>query len=356
MSFNLDGDNEFSVVGTMLHNDGNRLSSCEIQKRKFLYLEGLIRFLELYANNEISSEIEVDIEKVALWINSPFFENVDIYKIKSISSVYKMISNDLIKNNIPLYRFLRLDLYKLRIFEQEHYESLVKDFKAHCEKYPCLKCVWYEVAETDFGRLSECKCPKDDLSGEISWHRQGYHDITDRKNRKCKYLTTIDNIDEFMDKYVINNDKILNCGFHGKKEISKNAEKLAKIWKEKLDNLDNSYIPVIIPDSLKVDLTSKPDTFKELGRAFRNKRTMEEMQNNLRFAMFLEAMIKFVEVYAQIEIGNDYYADISKIAKYVNDNSSEFEFTNREQVYKNLEELAINYPNKIRTFIKRKPN
>lgn len=72
----LDGFNEFSMVGSMLN--GKKLTSHQILERKFLYIEGLIRFLELYAQNEIGNA-EVDIEKVALWVNSPYFENVDIY-------------------------------------------------------------------------------------------------------------------------------------------------------------------------------------------------------------------------------------------------------------------------------------
>jgi len=351
VSFNLDEDNEFAVIGAMLHNS-NKLSNYEIQKRKFLYLEGLIRFLELYAKNEISSEVEVDIEKIALWINSPFFENVDIYKITNIEKVYKMLTDDLVELNIPLYRFLRLDDYKLRILEKAHYENLVADFKIDCEKYPCLKCVWYEIEETSFGRFSKCHCPKESLSGKISWHRQGYHDITLKKNRTCKYITTVDNIDEFIDQYVVNNDKLFNFGSNSKRDLPVRAEKLAKRWKEKLDHLDNSYIPVKVPDSLKIDLNEKLDVIKELGRAFSNKQSTSKMQENLRFAMFLEAMIKFIEIYAQAEIGNDYYADISKIAKYVSKNS--FGFTNRNQIYKNLEELTINDPDKIMGFIKKK--
>ena len=351
MSFNLDEANEFAVIGSILHNS-NKLSNYEIQKRKFLYLEGLIRFLELYAKNEISSEVEVDIEKIALWINSPFFENVDIYKITNIEKVYRMLTDDLVELNIPLYRFLRLDNYKLNILEKAHYENLVSDFKIDCEKYPCLKCVWYEIEETSFGRLSKCLCPKESLSGKISWKRQCYHDITLKKNRTCEYITTVDNVDEFIDKYVVNNDRLFNHGSNSKSDLPVRAEKLAKRWKEKLNHLDNSYIPVKVPDSLKVNLSEKSDTLTELGRAFNNRQTISEMQNNLRFAMFLEAMIKFVEIYAQTEIGNDYYADISKVAKYVSKNS--FGFTDRNQIYKFLENLTLTDSNKIMSFVKKK--
>ena len=46
-------------------------------------------------------------------------------------------------------------------------------------------------------------------------------------------------------------------------------------------------------------------------------------------------MIKFVEIYAQTEIGSNYVADIAKIAEYVNNNK--FNFDSKDKVYKYLE-------------------
>lgn len=55
--------------------------------------------------------------------------------------------------------------------------------------------------------------------------------------------------------------------------------------------------------------------------------------------MMLEAMIKFVEIYAQIELGSDYQADIGKIAKYVD--KTNFTFTSYNEMYEYLENLMI---------------
>lgn len=112
--------NEFSCIGSMLNK--KELSPYMIQKRKYLYLEGMVRFLELYGKNEIG-EVEVDIEKISLWINSSHFENVDIYRITGINKVFEMLENDLM-NNVPLFRFLKLSDYQRAIFEQDHHDRL----------------------------------------------------------------------------------------------------------------------------------------------------------------------------------------------------------------------------------------
>lgn len=336
MSFELDSSNDFSQIGVMLNNT-KELSSTQILERKFMYIEGLIRFLELYAQNEIG-EVEVDIEKISLWVNSAYFENVDIYRITSIEAVYEMLTEDLIEKNIPLYRFLKLDNYKLALFEKEHHEQLIRDFDKDCTNYQCLKCIWYSVELTNFGKCSKCLLDTEAITGKYHVYRRGYHNIEDEKNRNCKYVTTIDNYDEFMDKYVLNNPHIKNFGRCNKNDLIASAEKCRKAWIEKLDNLDNSYIPVCVPDIYKMLLSEEVDVLEDLGRAFRGKLEKSEMQCNLRRAIFLEAMIKFIEIYAQTEIGSDYIASISKIAKYVN--SSDLKFKSVDEIYEHLENMV----------------
>lgn len=332
----LDGDNEFSVVGSLIH--GKKLTDYQKQKRKFLYIEGLIRFLEIYAQNEIGN-VEVDIEKVALWVNSPNFENVDIYQITSIHKVFGMLTEDIIERNIPLYRFLKLSEYQFLQLECEHQERLLQDFHTDCETYPCLKCVWYDAEMTSFGRVSKCKLPYEYITRKVSWYRSGYHDITAKRNRECKYVTTINDKESFIYKYVGSGGK----GFYRENEVLSSLDCSINKWNEKVNNLDNSYIPAIIPDSLKTNLDEKTDILKEFGRAYNNKKTKEDMKMNLRFAVLLECMIKFVEVYAQTEMGSDYIADISKIARFACDHSQKdfFTFTNKEEIYEKLEGFMV---------------
>lgn len=352
MSFALDGLNEFSRVGAVLHNT-SELSESDKLERKFMYIEGLIRFLELYAANEIG-DVEVDIEKISLWVNSPYFENVDIYSITSIEKVYEMLTVDLIDRNIPLYRFLRLDAYKQTIFEAVHREQLIRDFDKDCDDYQCLKCIWYTSDETAFGRLSKCRCDKETLSGRMSVRRSGYHDITKKRNRTCKYVTTAEDYDKFTDKFVTNNPHIKHrFGYGGSENIINSAKTLAAAWIEKFENLDNSYIPTFIPDAYKSLLTTDTDALNDLGRVFRGKQGLAEMQQNLRRAVFLEAMIKFVEVFAQTEIGSDYYANISAIAKYVSKNQK-LKFTRKDDIYRELEQMVIDDDTFAKKFVKRK--
>lgn len=334
--------NEFPTVGSILHNKGKSLSSTQIQKRKFLYLEGLIRFLELYGRNEIG-EVEVDIEKISLWINSPMFENVDIYSIKSIESVYKMITDDIVNKNVPLYRFLKLTPYQIKIFEKDHYETIKQSFEEDCEEYPCLKCLWYNTEHTPFGVLSECKYPHDKI-GRTWRTRRGYHDIT--KFKDCKVCTTINNVDEFIQDKIINNENIWSD--YDKRNLTRTLEKSKEKWINKVNNLDNSLIPIFIKTDDKADLKVDSNesymdrAIRDLGRAFGGKLTYSEIRENHQKCIFLEATIKFVEIYAQINLGTNYRANISKIAEWVTKHKNCFTFQSKEEVYTFLENEILN--------------
>lgn len=354
--FELDGFNEFSMIGSILNEQ--TLSKYQIQKRKFLYIEGLIRFLELYGQNEIGN-VEVDIEKIALWVNSPYFENVDIYKITSIDNVYEILSKDIIERNVPLYRFLKLTPYQLNILEKEHRENLIKSFYEDADRYPCLKCIWYTTSLTQFGQLSKCRLPEDIKNGSrFRSVREGYHDITTEKHRNCKHITTIENYEQFIDNFVQDRTYSL-IGFDSEDRIKSRMSEYIKEFRDKLDYMDNSYIPMFVNDSEKTDIAEEDDPLSDLGRAFGNKIPKTEMRRNLRFAIFLEAMIKFVEIYAQTELGTDFIADISNIARYIDnylkDERSElFKFKKESEIYDYLENITIENADFLTQFIKRK--
>lgn len=347
--FSVDGDNYLEGhISNMMY--GSSISEEQRLKRKFLYIEGLIRFLQLYGANEIGCS-EVNIEKVALWVNSPCFENVSIRNIKSIKDVYKYITADIL-HNIPLYRFLKLTDSQLKIMEKEHYNELYDDFKQNAIKYPCLDCAWYHVEDTNLGRLSQCNLPREDLENKISCRRTGYHDITTKKNRNCKYHVNESNRDEFINNYV---NKI--TWTMRRNDITNRLDKRIKLLEDKINNLDNSYIPIIIPKNIKFDINDLDDSdtmLSDLGRVFNNKKTIQEMKSNLRKAIFLRCIIEFVEIYAQSEIGNDYVADIYRISKYVYTLHDFPKFKSEQEIYEYIESLILSDDKLIYKFIKRK--
>lgn len=316
----------FLTDENLINNLTNKLDATELLKRKCLFIEGIIRFLQLYAQNEIG-DVKVDIEKVALYVNSAAFENSEVVQYRTIEDVYSVLENDLY-NNIPLFRFLKLSEHQRKIFEQDHYDLLLADYKKDCEIYPCLKCIWYDTDITSLGRYSVCNLPEY-FNKSLSTRRRGYLDIT--KKATCTHVATLDDTD-YGKEY--RNHKVSRIRHSFNSAYNAGVENL----KRKIANLDNCIIPPYIPEDDHVDLDAEIDWTKELGRAYNNKLSYSDIKKNHIRAIFLEGMINFIEIYAKTELGANYIADIFKIAEYVYNHT--LNFTSVEQVYEYLENLV----------------
>ena len=341
----LDELNAFSELANVLHN--KEITDKDKIKAKSLFIEGLIRFLELYGNNEIGN-VEVDIRKITLWVNSCAFENKDVLELTNLNKVYKYIENCLY-NNIPLFRFLKLDKYQYNLMENAHKEQLYKDYEKDCETYPCLKCIWYDVRETPFGNFDDCYISDNPIKNSYGYGARGKFYIARHKN--CKYCTTLTDIPSAITKseYFESHIGITS------KDIERAREKL----KTKIDNLDNSTIPISISESEYVSLDYvNTDVMSDLFRVFNYKKSKTELLYELRQAILLECFIKFMDIYAETEIGNNYYANITNITKYVYKNYRELKFTSVQQAYEIVENLIINDFNDssklIKSFVKYK--
>lgn len=268
-----------------------------------------------------------------------------------------MLTKDIIDRNIPLYRFLKLSDYQLRIMEKEHKDILLQNFYEDASKYPCLKCIWYHTSLTQFGQTSTCRLPNSVKNGSrFVAVGQGYFDITSEEHRNCKFITMLNNYEQFLNDFVYG--RIDSCvGFDSDDRVKRRVKEYLEEFENKLNYLDNSYIPIVISKTEKVDLTEEIDCLADLGRAFNNKLPMADMQRNLRFAMFLEAMIKFVEIYVQMEIGSGFIADISSIAKYVDNylkgsSTNVFKFKSKSEIYEYLENTSIENDEFLIQFVK----
>ena len=80
------------------------------------------------------------------------------------------------------------------------------------------------------------------------------------------------------------------------------------------------------------------------------------MITNLQEGLLVKAMIEFVEIYAQTEIGSDYTADIAKIAEFAfrNKRKRTMAFDSEENVYAWLEEKMVDNELDISVFCTRK--
>lgn len=327
-------ENLFPQAAVMLH-DGVEISDERKAEIKATFIEGLVRFLGIYAETEIGEGIQIDITKVALHVNSARFENDDLYCIESIDDVYRLLEQLTIAG-LPIWRFLRLTDYQKRIFESGYSELLVSaKMKAAAER-PCYGCIWFDEFETPFGVLRKCRKPET----EFEIYRRGSIDpdvITE-----CKWCTTLDKIPDEVEAL----DKFYKSKFINSLESARNN------FRRKL-NEDPFRIPKELSDKEKVDLDTCYDPILDLACAFNNLKTKSTRQTEIRRAMYIEGMIRFFEIYAQCEVGNGYIADIKNIALYVDElDSSEIKFIKSyEDVYDDLEEKIINGFN-VKKFIK----
>lgn len=331
--------------------NGRSISNRDIMKRKCMYLEGLIRFMEIYAQTEIG-ECDVDIRKCALYVNSPIFENTVCFSVKTMNQVYKSLEMDAIKG-VPLYRFLKLSESQMSIFERSHHSEIASEFDRDCDKHICLKCIWLNVGTTSFGVYSSCNRPNP--LGAIHRFRDGYHHY--EKVHKCKWLCTA--YDDIPD-WVLKSD--LGGRSPRSDEKTNSYEHQQRRWIDKYNHLDNSVIPAYVDSEDFVDLKSPDDQIAKiadnLAGILSGRQSPADIRKKLKIAILIECMIRFIEIYAQNEIGSDYQADISKIAKYVlkhqySDQDRLFDFSSYDEAYSDIEESIIDGFD-VSKFIKRR--
>ena len=292
--------NLYDTAAVMLH-DGEELSDNEKAKRKALFLEGLIRFLDIYAQTEIGDGIELDIIKIALHINSPAFENDDLYAISSLNDIYSLCET-LTLAGLPIWRFLKLSAYQQKIFETSYEKYLLQIREKQKDICPCFNCVWYRTLETPFGILETCAKPEI----ERSFERKSAHDV--RKIKNCKWQTTLDKIPDIIEQ-LQPKDYLTK---QRKEEFLRAIEPAREKFRKNLIK-DDFRIPKELSETELISLEKQYDALEDLGQAIQNKRTYSERQTELRKAMYLESMIRFFEQYALCELGSNYIADISKL-------------------------------------------
>lgn len=327
---NLDDANYFEPFAARLYGKKELKENTKL-KRKFLYMEGIIRFLNLYCQNELGSG-RVNIQKVCLWVNSPWFENHMLWSLRNIHDVYRYLEQDIL-NNVPLYRLLDISDHLRGLLERDHIEALQQEMMQEAEKYPCLKCIWYYNKMTSLGALSSCERPTS--RGEFYTHRSGYLEI--HRVHSCQYCTTMDTVPEKIKKM----DSVQQYGGSIEQRIA-----VCKLrWQKKYNALDNSVIPSYFETmdlaTLKKQIEENP--FSDFSRVFNNKQAYADIYRNLQEAMVLEAMIEFIEIYAKTELGSNYSTDIAKIAEYVykKRSSNKLNFATKDDIYKWLEDMVL---------------
>lgn len=311
---------------TVVLHDGTELSDEEMSERKAIYLEGLVRFLNIYAQTEIGEGFELDITKIGLFINSARFENDDLYAIRSVNDVFQLCEA-LVLHGLPIWRFLRLNSWHEQLLEQSYCRLLSLAREQAATVSPCYDCVWYKEVDTFLGVLKRCTKPF--RSG--NFERQSSYDPSVVK--ECEWQTTLDTLPKAVDELsqfdkMQFESRLTDARKRFKRELSADPFRLARVLSEE------EY----------VDLTVQYDSWVDFARIFGNKRAKSEMQYEVRKAMCVEGMIRFFEMYAKCEVGSDYIANIRNIALWAGDYDKKSEInsiTSYEDMYAILEKMIL---------------
>lgn len=299
-----------------------KLNTEEIKKRKALYLDVLVHFMEIYAQTEVG-ECDLDITKIALFINRPAFENDETYYIKTEEDVYSLYTT-LTLEGLPVWRFLKLSDYQKKIFEKGYINSLSERRKAAGKICPCYDCAFYSTINTALGTIYKCNRPR-------GWERRE-RPLDTSKKKRCRYQT--------------NNDKSMDTSQLGYMEL--------EAYNEMIEKYNENYFQdtFIIPKELSnKDIVSLSDAnghdkhlrlFEDLGCSCQGNRTVTERIVELRKAMLIEGAIRFLKIFAETEYGTDYEPDIAQVALWV-ENQEDLSFIEGyDDIYTYLENLSIN--------------
>ncbi len=305
-------------------------------KIKATFMEALINFLTVYAESELSSDIEINLPLVSLYINSQEFENVLCSYVKNIDDIYKILEMETLIG-LPIWRFLKINDFLKNSLEKNYENTLKENNKYIRENYPCKRCIFFREMDTPFGYLSECKFDEWKRANSVEW--------SEIKN--CKNLIDLDtDIEKFKSK-----------GYTYRRILSYRDELQRRIDKEDLKSLDKYKVTLedIKDSEVSLKKLSKEEAeeqiWKDFGYAMKNKRTSSDRKKEYRKAIILSSFVEFVDLYIKTEIGSGYKVNLYEVLKYIE--HMDFDFESKEEVLKIIEDKLVNDKLKINNFIER---
>lgn len=323
--------NLFPEAATLINE--KTLSDERKSELKGIYLESLIRFLDIYANDEIGGNVEIDMTKIALLINSASFENDDLFCYETIEDIFSLLENLAIAG-LPIWRFLKLSDYQLNLFEKSYDKLREEKVLTISNQKSCYGCVFLENLDTDFGTLTRCQKPS--CIDRFKMSRDSLEGID--LNKGCKWLTTLEHTPKCIQNKEYSEftrERFLESVDYARKKFIKNLTK------------DDFRLPKNLSEQENISLTETYDSLSDLMLVFSNKRGKIERQDELRKAMLIEGMIRFFEIYAKTELGSNFVANIKEISIYVD--SIKIEDTQLfkniksfEDIYEILENMILN--------------
>lgn len=298
--------NEYGDFAYRIYNT-KKLTPAKKAGIKGTFLKEMSEFLSVYGEQECGCT-DIDYLKLALWVNSPDYENSDLYTCRTPYKIRKQIVSKAL-NGFPLWRFLKLSDHQMDLLEKEYDRTKKEHASQLLSQYPCFSCIWFDALSTGFGTVYDCDLVKVTKHWRSRVRTQSLSEHT--LKRGCKEHRTIS---EVTPDYMASIDERMTGDVNS--GVSR-SEKFLNHLAKGSGYCVPAHLPELADITLKDEREHEEIIISELAMALGSVRTEIERRKEYRTALYIAHMQDLYEIFAQTEMGNDYHADISRIAKWV---------------------------------------
>lgn len=154
-----------------------------IDARQLYYFLAVKDIIELFAETELGSGCEIDVEAVAAYVQSFSFFADDMWGIKEKEEIYQMITDDIL-NGYPVWQLLKIPDWTKNMLEREFQAEQERKRKELEKKYKCFTCKYFVEKQTELGVWRECTWEPPKSKRDFDWHKRrgAYFEL----KRRCK--------------------------------------------------------------------------------------------------------------------------------------------------------------------------
>jgi hypothetical protein len=128
-------------------------------EHKYLFLEAMIRFTEIFANEHLG-DCKVDIAKVIQFAESPAFKLRVAWECKTLDDYYKLVE-EMVLEGFPIWEYLKISEWTKNILHKEFVNEVKTEEETRQKKYKCYSCEYFKETNTMLGTLYKCNKPKE---------------------------------------------------------------------------------------------------------------------------------------------------------------------------------------------------
>ena len=160
-----------------------------IDARQINYIFAVRDIVELFAETELGSGCEVDVEKLINYVSGfNFFAN-EMWGVKGDDkeAIYQIVTDDILAG-FPVWQLLKIPEWTKNMLEREFAAEQKRKREELERTYKCFTCKYLDERETGLGIYRECKWkpPERDRHRNLTLWRNSNRGADFKAKKRCK--------------------------------------------------------------------------------------------------------------------------------------------------------------------------